>query len=265
MPPSQHFVENGPECEQVAALIDLVPLDLLGRHVWDCPKDLTRTTETFDRSNAFGLNHTRRRYPRRQTKVQHLDVAIRSDHDVFGLQVPMDDARVMRCTQCLEHLPCNLEASLNRKRAPEPIAQGVSLHQLGHQIVGADVMDGADIGMIQRGDCSNLAVESLAEALPGDLDRDLAVESRIKGLVDLAHAASSQEAENLIWPQLRARDQLSDVERTSRRFQETLCSLMRRQQRLDLLAQRGVVATRFRKIRGAAVRRERQRALEGLS
>ena len=87
----------------------------------------------------------------------------------------MDNVGMMRCAKCLEHLPGNLEVALDGKRAPEPIPQRFSVHQLRHQVVGADVMDGANIGMIQRRDRSNLAVESLAEALRGDLDRDLAV------------------------------------------------------------------------------------------
>ena len=63
---------------------------------------------------------------------------------------------------------------------------------------------------------ANLAVKSLAEALGGDLDRDLAVEPRIKSLVDLAHAASAQQAENLVRPQLRASGQPDDVWRGRR-------------------------------------------------
>ena len=48
--------------------------------------------------------------------------------------------------------------------------------------------------MIQRGDGAHFAVESLAEALRGHLDRDVTTQPGIERLVDLAHAARPQEA-----------------------------------------------------------------------
>ena len=44
-------------------------------------------------------------------------------------------------------------------------------------------MDGADIGMVQRGNGSDLAVESFVEALRGYLDGNLAVEAGIGGAI----------------------------------------------------------------------------------
>jgi hypothetical protein len=56
--------------------------------------------------------------------------------------------------------------------------------------------------MIQRGDEAYFAVESPAEALRGHFDRNVTTEPRIERLVDLAHAARSQEAVNLVRPEL---------------------------------------------------------------
>jgi hypothetical protein len=56
--------------------------------------------------------------------------------------------------------------------------------------------------MIQRGDGAHLAVESLTELFVGHLDRDLTVQPGIERLIDLTHAASAQEAENLVRTQL---------------------------------------------------------------
>src|SRR5205814_1894206 len=101
------------------------------------PEHLTGTTETplvdvgvssderrIDRGNIFGLEDPSRRHPRRKTKIQYLRVAVGPNHDVLGFQVAMDNARVMRRAKCLEHLPRNLETSLDGRRAPEPIPQG---------------------------------------------------------------------------------------------------------------------------------------------
>ena len=50
------------------------------------------------------------------------------------------------------------------------------------------------LGMIQRGDSPSLALEAFAELFLGDLDRDDAIESRIAGFVNLAHAAGAMGA-----------------------------------------------------------------------
>ena len=98
-----------------------------------------------------------------KTEIQHLHVAIETNHDVCGFQVAMDNARTMRCAKRLQHLPCNLEAALHGGRAFEPIAQGFALHQFRHQVVGADVVKRADIRMVERRDRPRLALEACAE------------------------------------------------------------------------------------------------------
>ena len=103
----------------------------------------------------------------------------------------MDNARTMRGAKRLEHLPRDLEAALNGQRAPAPFTERFAFHQLHHQVVGADIVERADIGVVQRRDEAHLAVESLAEALRSDFDRDVAAQPRIKGLVDLTHAAGA--------------------------------------------------------------------------
>ena len=51
--------------------------------------------------------------------------------------------------------------------------------------------------MIQRGDGVGLALEAFAEALVGNLDRDVAVQPGVARLVDLAHAARADGREDL--------------------------------------------------------------------
>src|SRR5580704_14143255 len=92
------------------------------------------------RDSTLCLERARGRHSGRKTEIQHLHVAVEAHHDVFRLQIAMDDARTMRGAKGLEHLPGNLEASLDWKRAPEPLAQGLSLHQLRHQVVGTNIV-----------------------------------------------------------------------------------------------------------------------------
>ena len=110
----------------------------------------------------------------------------------------MDNTRAMRRAQGLEHLPRDPEAAFQRQRTPEPFPQGLAVNQLHHQVIGADIVHRADVGMIQRGDGTHFAVESLAEALRGHFDRDVTTQPGIERLVDLAHAARPQEAVNLV-------------------------------------------------------------------
>ena len=72
----------------------------------------------------------------------------------------------------------------------------LALEQLHHQERhrrSADVVDGADAGVIERGDGLGLALEALERLRRGrvggeDLDRDQPVEARVARAVDLAHA-----------------------------------------------------------------------------
>ena len=94
---------------------------------------------------------------------QHLDVTIETNHDVCRLQIAMDNTRAMRCAKRIENLPRDFPASVQGRCALEPIAQCLAFHQFGHKVVWADVMERADIWMVQRRDRSRLALEASAE------------------------------------------------------------------------------------------------------
>src|SRR5262249_2178441 len=70
---------------------------------------------------------------------------------------------------------------------------------LHDEIVLADIMQRADVRMIQARDGLRLALEALAEWPCDDLDRDGSVEPRIGGPVDSAHAASADWGFNPVW------------------------------------------------------------------
>ena len=80
--------------------------------------------------------------------------------------------------------------------------------------MGPDVVQGADVRVVQRGDEPRLAREPLAgrgvdDARPGDdLDRDRALEARVAGAVDRAHAAGADLAGDLVRPQALTGNQL---------------------------------------------------------
>ena len=87
----------------------------------------------------------------------------------------------------------------------DPLGQRRPLDQLHHQVVGTDIVNVADVGVIQRGDRANLALEAFAEPLGGNLDGHLAPHARIAGAIHLSHAARADERQDLVGAQTSAR------------------------------------------------------------
>jgi hypothetical protein len=111
-----------------------------------------------------------------------------------------------------------LNGPLDGKRPfPEMLGEGLSFDVLHDEKVDAvlvsDVMEGADVWMLKRGDGARLAFEPLTEIGIGgerrgqDLDGDQAIEPDVPGLVNLAHAAGSQRAQDFIRTEADARSQ----------------------------------------------------------
>jgi len=75
------------------------------------------------------------------------------------------------------------------------------LDKLHDQVVRPDVVELADIGMIQRGDGAGFPLEALAEILVRNLDGDGAIEARVARTIHLAHTARAHGRGDLIRPQ----------------------------------------------------------------
>src|SRR5690348_11110944 len=73
-------------------------------------------------------------------------------------------------------------------------------------------MQSADVGMIQSRDGSRLAVKPLRKFFVRDLDRDTAVEPRIRGAEYLSHASSAQYSFQFVGSELRS-DAYWDLDR----------------------------------------------------
>ena len=86
--------------------------------------------------------------------------------------------------------PAYSTALLERQR---PL-QRRALDELHHQVIRPDVVELADVRMIQRRHGARFALEAFGELLLGDLDGDDAVEPRVARLPHLAHAARADGA-----------------------------------------------------------------------
>ena len=152
--------------------------------------------------------------PRRDAEVEQLDVrrARRTrpadEHDVARLQIAVHDAGAVCPVDCRADLDGDVERVVHRqlRRTTEPGFEGFPFEKLEDQIVelavAADVMDGADVRIVQRRDDAGFLLEALARFRIGrqragqDLDGHRAIQPGVTGAVDLAHAARADRRDD---------------------------------------------------------------------
>ena len=121
----------------------------------------------------------------------------------------MDDPFLVRRGQSAGNLHRDLDRLLDRQRALlKFIAHGPAIEQLGDDVdltaAGARVMNRENVWMRERGDRFSLSLEPRAPIRIGgkrrwqDFDRDVAVEARVPGAIDLTHAARTEWAEDFV-------------------------------------------------------------------
>ena len=86
---------------------------------------------------------------------------------------------------------------MERQRA----LQGLALDVLHHQVVRPDIVQGADVGVVQRGYGAGFALEAFGEVRARELHGDGAVESGVAAFVHFAHPARADGDENFVWSQ----------------------------------------------------------------
>src|SRR5262245_40625983 len=117
----------------------------------------------------------------------------------------MRDTFLVCCFQCIDNLAGDLHRLVKRNRTFfDPIRQRRSFDQLHHEIIWTNIVQVADMRMIEGCDHTRFALEALRETLGGNLDRDIPAEPRIASSMDFAHAALTDERNNLVWTELLA-------------------------------------------------------------
>ena len=144
-------------------------------------------------------------------EVEDLRPPLAGHHDVFRLQVAVRDPGRVRRRQSVGDLGRNVDGfSKAEARAPE----GFPVHQLGNEIVLPDVVEGDDVGMVERGDRAGFLLEAPAAiGVGGELRRQglqghLPAEPRVARPVHLAHAARAEKAKDFVRPEHRAGGQV---------------------------------------------------------
>ena len=140
----------------------------------------------------------------RQAEIQYFHQPSVRDENVGGLNVTMDDSRPVGGIQTLRDPGRNTLQFVKRNRPlQDPLLERDAVQKL-HDDVGppvrsrADLMNRANIRMIQGGRGTRFSLESLhrarvsAEFMRQELERHHAAQARILGLVHDSHAAPTQ-------------------------------------------------------------------------
>ena len=154
-----------------------------------------------------------------QAEVQDLHPTVAGDHDVLGLEVAVDDARVVGLGQPARRLRRELQGAPRHQRAfAQELAQRLSLHQLHRDVAdavrGADLVDRHDVGVVEGRGRARLLLEARQPVrIPGGraaehLDRDRAPEREVAGTVDVAHAARTELLGDLVVPEAPPPDEV---------------------------------------------------------
>ena len=149
-------------------------------------------------------------------EVQHLGVTAVGHEEVGGFDVAVDDAFTVRGAQRIRDLGADRQDTIHRHRpAANFVLERRALEQLHRDerlaVVLADVVNRADVGMVERGGrprFTRKSRECLIVARLGDrqkLERDLAAQPRVLSAIDDAHPSTAEELHNAV-----VRDGLAD-------------------------------------------------------
>src|SRR5437016_7820733 len=98
------------------------------------------------------------------------------------------------------------ERCLHWKRSAfEPGCNRLALHQLHYEVIRPNVVERADVGMIQRRNRARLTLETRAKSLMSGLESDGAAQSRVNGQKDFSHSTLAEFAFDTVGPQPQAR------------------------------------------------------------
>ena len=215
-PAGQHLPQQHAEGPHVGPLVDRLAPRLLGRHVGrgaqDHPRDRSRVGEGGRlREGRRARVHARRLARPRlgEAEVEDLYLALGRQLHIRRLEVPVDDALVVGLLERLRDLLGDLEGLVDGDRAPrEPLLEVLPLDELegeeGLPVGLLEPVDRGDVRVVEGGEEVGLALEApqalfvLRHLGRQHLDRDVPVEVRVGGAVDLAHPPGPESRGDLV-------------------------------------------------------------------
>ena len=201
----QHFVEHDAQREDVRALVDRLGHADFRRQVARRADELAGAGELLREVRAG----------QRDTEVGDLHLAARRHHQVAGLDVPMHDALVVRGGKALGGLVDDLQrvGDVELLLALQYLRQALALDELHDEerlfVLLSDEVDLDDVRVVQRRHRTRLAQETLDQVLVVRqrrrqlLDGDITAQRRFVALVDHAHAAATEFADDFVVTEMR--------------------------------------------------------------
>ena len=106
----------------------------------------------------------------------------------------MQDAPRMRCLQRRRDLQCHVHGLRMRQRP----ARRLPFEVFQHEVIGADVIDLANMRVIQSGNRASFQLKTMSVFPVHALDGDDAIQPRVPRLPHLSHPARANAREDLI-------------------------------------------------------------------
>ena len=198
----QHVVARDTKRIEVAPRIDSPPFHLLRAHV----QRRSHRDADLRQVQRFAVAHDAG-----QAKIGDLHLAARRNHDVFRLDVAMNDLLLGRFVQTGGHLANDVHRLDCIDPVPQPsqkLLQVLARHIFLGNVVGAvaatDFVNLHDVGMDQlRGrlgfvlEAANISIVT-GQILPQHLQGNLPAERQMFGQIDLGHAPAPQPPQQLI-------------------------------------------------------------------
>ena len=212
----EELVEHQPDRKNVTPVIGRLPDDLLRGHV------VRRPHEHLALQRRVGVD------PAGDAEIEDLqDPRVAADHQVRGLDVTVDDAVPVRVGEADADLLHQGDPPRQgqRRATVDELAEGLAGDELHRDerliLVGADVVDRNDVGVLEPGGQPGLAQEPLPQILAvdaQDLEGDLALGHWVERQIEHAHATVRNALTELVTADCRGwRGQCADYTHRSPR------------------------------------------------
>jgi len=190
------LIENNADGKDVGAMVLRFSLDLFGRKIGGS------SDQAGGAGNLGGET--------RDAKVTEFDLTLVGDEDVGGFDVAVDDAGFVSAAQGIGKIACPHSCARERhkpffgERSIERLAGDVFGDEVSAAVVvGADIVDGNDIGMGEAAEDLGFAKKLLLQIRRGKavgegFEDDGAIDESVASLVDAAGGTDTDRAKNLV-------------------------------------------------------------------
>ena len=148
--PGEHLVEHAAERPDVGSSVHHLTRGLLGRHVGRGAQNDTHLGLRRGNGRRFCCVCGPADPTLGETEIQHFDDAVWANLDVARLEVAMDDAALVGVIERINDLSRDGRCLVERQRPLcDLLCQRRPFHELHDEVVVTDVVEGADVGMIE--------------------------------------------------------------------------------------------------------------------